>query len=214
MSKTIAIIPARGGSKRIPRKNIIDFCGKPLIAWSIEQALASDKVDAVYVSTEDMGIKRVAEDYGAIVLDRPVELAQDDTTLEETVLDALKDIECDRIVILQPTSPLRLPGDIDMCISSVLTMCFSSSIERDLYLWSATNPFTFNPHTREMLSIVYLENGSIYCINRDEFFRGKSRYGGGDDRWGIHIQKNWQSHEIDEPEDLVICEALMEEYVI
>lgn len=86
---TIAIIPARGGSKGIPGKNLLPFCGKPLLAWSIEQALSSKYIKSVYVSSDDDEILEVAESYGAIGIKRPKELATDTSTSEEALLHTL-----------------------------------------------------------------------------------------------------------------------------
>ena len=105
----IAVIPARGGSKRIPRKNIKMFHGKPLISYSIEEALKSECFDRIIVSTDDEDIKNIALKYGAKVIDRPKDLSGD---LEPTV-SALKhvlqnvDFEVDNVVLLQATNPIR-----------------------------------------------------------------------------------------------------------
>lgn len=107
--KTIAIIPARGGSKRLPNKNILPFGDMPLIAHSILFAKRYDFIDAVYVSTDDQAIKKVALEYGALVVDRPSEIAGD---FEPTV-SALKhvvksiDSEVENVILLQATNPLR-----------------------------------------------------------------------------------------------------------
>ena len=113
------IIPARAGSKAIPGKNLIDFCGKPLLAWSIEAALYSGAVGRVIVSTEDEGIASAARTWGADVpFTRPAELAEDHVHAVHTVLHALDWLEAqdgkapDAVMMLLPTSPLRLPADV------------------------------------------------------------------------------------------------------
>ena len=115
----LAVIPARGGSKRAPGKNIRFFRGKALIAWSIQAALESMYIDHFVVSTEDPAIKWVAESYGAYVLDRPPALAADDATNEDVLRHAAVTVpgRHDWIVLLQPTSPLRVASDIDACIA-------------------------------------------------------------------------------------------------
>ncbi len=119
----IGLIPARGGSKGLPRKNIIDLNGLPLIAWSINAGLNSKHLDRIYVSTEDEEIAAVAEKHGAFVIPRPMELAQD-TTLSEPVfehaIEFLKEqgIEVDKLCVLQPTSPLRTSDDVDQAFES------------------------------------------------------------------------------------------------
>lgn len=116
--KTMGLIPARGGSKGIPGKNIKPMAGKPLIAWTIEAALRSDLLDAVVVSTDDTEIAAVARRVGAIVpFLRPTALAQDSTPGIDPVLHALDLLpEFTAVLLLQPTSPLRTTADIDACL--------------------------------------------------------------------------------------------------
>ena len=108
----LAIIPARGGSRRLPRKNVRLLCGKPLIAYTIEAALSSKLIDRVVVSTEDEEIAEVSKKYGAEVLERPEELARDDSPTIDAVMHVLNWFEerkefFDIVVLLEPTSPLR-----------------------------------------------------------------------------------------------------------
>lgn len=116
---TFALIPARGGSKGIPRKNIKLIAGKPLIVWTIEAALRSSLVSAVVVSTDDTEIAEVARQAGAQVpFMRPAELAQDQTPGLDPVLHALDQLpQYDSVLLLQPTSPLRITDDIDGCLN-------------------------------------------------------------------------------------------------
>lgn len=115
---TFALIPARGGSKGIPRKNIKLIAGKPLIVWTIEAALGSSLLDAVVVSTDDPEIAEVARQAGAEVpFIRPSKLAQDQTPGLGPVLHALDQLpQYDSVLLLQPTSPLRTTEDIDACL--------------------------------------------------------------------------------------------------
>ena len=117
-NKCIAVIPARGGSKRLKRKNIKQFNGKPLIAWSIYAAKNSNYIDEVIVSTEDKEIADLALSFGANVpYMRPVDLSKDNVDSTEPVLDILNNfLEYQQVVLLQPTSPLRTTLDIDKCI--------------------------------------------------------------------------------------------------
>lgn len=114
----IGIIPARGGSKGIPRKNLKSFYGKPLIAWTIEVAKTVSHIDSLVVSTDDKDIAAVAQDYGAeIPFIRPQEISQDKTPGIIPVLDVLKRVPgYDEVLILQPTSPLRTANDINNII--------------------------------------------------------------------------------------------------
>lgn len=115
----LGLIPARGGSKGIPRKNIRPIAGKPLIAWTIEVALAANTIDRVVVTTDDPEIAAVATAYGADVpFLRPAELACDETPGIDPVLHALDLLPgFNAVVLLQPTSPLRTAGDIDAAMA-------------------------------------------------------------------------------------------------
>ncbi|MGG4497727.1 cytidylyltransferase domain-containing protein [Brevibacillus reuszeri] len=126
----LAIIPARGGSKGVPRKNIRELCGKPLIAWSIEEAKKSKYIDQIIVSTDDEEIAAVARQWGAdIPFMRPVELAQDHTPGIDPVLHALKMLpQYEYIVLLQPTSPLRSTDDIDACLEQCVEQKVDSCV--------------------------------------------------------------------------------------
>lgn len=120
--KTLGIIPARAGSKRVARKNVRDFCGKPLIAWTIECALKATRLDQIVVSSDDDDALAVASRYaGVVALQRPPELASDTAPAVGYVEHALRTLpngsEFDVLVILQPTSPLRLASDIDATIA-------------------------------------------------------------------------------------------------
>lgn len=113
--RTVGLIPARGGSKRLPRKNILECAGKPLIAWTIEAALGS-KLDVVYVSTEDDEIAGISRAWGAKTIRRPVMYASDKATSRHVIEHALNHFDCDRVMLLQPTSPLRTSQHIDECL--------------------------------------------------------------------------------------------------
>ena len=118
--KIISIIPARGGSKGIPRKNIIPLCGKPLIAYTIEQSLSSKLIDETIVSTDDEEVKEISIQYGSKVIDRPAELATDNASMESCISHVLESVKADVVVLLQPTSPLRKVRTIDMAIKLFL----------------------------------------------------------------------------------------------
>ncbi|WP_127163083.1 cytidylyltransferase domain-containing protein [Veillonella sp. VA141] len=120
--RILAIIPARGGSKGIPHKNIINLCGKPLIAHTIGAAKQSAYIDTVLVSTDDVDIQRVSEDYGASVpFLRDAKIASDEARTISVVVDAVNRLQAigqnfDTVVLLQPTSPLRTTDEIDVAI--------------------------------------------------------------------------------------------------
>ena len=113
-SGAVAVIPARGGSKRLPRKNLLAFRARPMIAWTIDAARASGVFDAVYVTTENKEIGQVAGDAGATVLKRDVALAADDVPLVAVLEDTLRQLgrEAERACLLMPNCPLRNADDI------------------------------------------------------------------------------------------------------
>jgi N-acylneuraminate cytidylyltransferase len=172
--KTIAIIPARGGSKRLPEKNILGFGGIPLLAYSILFAKENDSIiDAVYVSTDDATIKQIALQYGARVIDRPSALSGDTeltVTALKHALEVLDDSQIENIVLLQPTNPLRP--------ALLLRDCFETFQKNDCdSLFTVTqshqklgkiNNHTFVPFNYEIgqrsqdLDPLFFENGLLY----------------------------------------------------
>ena len=115
----IAIITARGGSKGLKNKNILPLAGKPLIAWTIDQAKNSKYIDKTVISTEDQNIAKICKKFGGDVpFLRPRKLARDNTKIISVILHVLENIKDDFsiLVLLQPTSPLRLSSDIDSCL--------------------------------------------------------------------------------------------------
>ena len=125
----ITVIPARGGSKGIPKKNIIDFCGKPLIYWTIQQSLDSKLINKTYVSTDNKEIKLISKQFGAEVIDRPDKLAIDTSPSEDALLHTLNivnDSSIDLVVFLQATSPMRKSKDIDNAINCLITNNYDS----------------------------------------------------------------------------------------
>jgi CMP-N-acetylneuraminic acid synthetase len=134
LDKVLALIPARGQSKGVPRKNIRECGGKPLIAWSIEAALEAGLTP--YVSTEDNEIAEISMYYGAKIIRRPKELAQDDTPTVPVVQHALANSQgCDWVLLLQPTNPLRTAEDINnaLALSGHYQCGVISVVERNEY---------------------------------------------------------------------------------
>lgn len=180
--QTLALIPARGGSKGIARKNIKLLAGKPLIAWTIEAAFASKLVDSVVVSTDDEEIAEISLKWGAQVpFIRPAELAQDDTPGIAPVLHALDQLpQFDSIMLLQPTSPLRTADDIDGCIrlaqslggSSAVSVCEPDFHPYWTYLLGADHRLTNLIDTtsfsrRQDVPTVHGLNGALYFAHAD-----------------------------------------------
>ena len=114
--RVLAIIPARGGSKRVPRKNLREFRGKPLVCHAIHEAAHSQHADMIVVSTDDADIKHICAQECVVYIDRPAELATDTASSEDVMRHAASLYPADWYVLLQPTSPLRTTEDIDACI--------------------------------------------------------------------------------------------------
>lgn len=212
-----SIIPARGGSKAIPKKNIVPFLGEPLITYTIEQSCRSDLVEETYVSTDDDHIAEVSRDAGADVIKRPQELAMDTSSTEEALFHALEAMseEPEIIVLLQCTSPLRRENDIDNAIRLVSEGPYDSALsccEDHSFYWKqneeTAEPINYDPSDRQRrqeLDRWYQENGSIYVMNRDILKDEGCRLGGD---IGIHKMPREMSFEIDTPEDYRIVEAI------
>lgn len=178
----LAVIPARGGSKGVPRKNIRKVGGKPLIAWTIEEAKKSRYIDRLILSSEDEEIIKVAKEWGCDVpFVRPVELAQDNTPGIEPVFHAISQVPgYDYVVLLQPTSPLRLVSDIDCCVETCLKMaapaCVSvtTSDKSPFWMYTLREDKRLSPllerksySCRQELPPVYVLNGAVYVARVD-----------------------------------------------
>jgi len=223
--KVVAIIPARGGSKSIPQKNIINFCGKPLIAWSIEAAIATTEIDKVIVSTDNEEIAMISLEYGAQVLMRPEHLAQDTSLVIDTMKHVIKTLEeaqnnYDYVVLIEPTSPLRLSVDISKCIQLIDNEMLDSVAtfkEADLNphrAWKIEEgePKTFIENVvpwlpRQQLPEAYQLNGAVYVntvksilASNRELLIGKT---------GSVIMPKERSVDIDDYTDLIIAERIL-----
>lgn len=226
--KIIAIIPARGGSKGIKGKNLIKFCGKPLIAWSILQAKASKYINDVYVTSDNDKILSISEGFGADTIKRPKQISTDTSPVEIALEHAIYNIEkinkdrIDLIVFLQATSPVRESTDIDKAIKLFILKkpdsLFSAGILEDCCIWkkkgTELKSITFNYRKRgcrQDRAPVYLENGSIYIFKPSILKRYKNRLGG---RIIIYPMPLWKSYEIDSMQDLEICTYYMKKKIL
>lgn len=221
----IAIIPARGGSKSVPGKNIRSFGGKPLIAWSIELARRMPEIRRVIVSTDDENIARVSRDYGAEVYARPAHLATDSAL----VIDALKDLirtlgregeASDVFVLLEATSPLREERDVRACLDLFATGAFDSIAtfkEADLNphrAWKivADRPEVFIPGAvpwlpRQQLPPAYQLNGAVYLFRGSLLLQEERSVLFG--RTGAVMMPRERSYDINDAYDFVIAEDLL-----
>jgi len=188
MTEILAVIPARLGSKRLPKKNMKMLCGKPLLAYTIDSVRNSHYVNRFIVSTEDRGIAKISQSYDAEAIIRPFELARDESPTEDVIFDALEQLQLkeqytpDIIILLQPTSPLRTTEDIDTAIEIFLNTAGDSLISVTEYdhtpYWAfriekgfLKREFTKESRTRSQdLPKLYRPNGSIF-ITRVSTFR-------------------------------------------
>jgi N-acylneuraminate cytidylyltransferase len=219
LSGVVAIIPARGGSKRVPSKNLLPLAGLPLLTHSVRQALAAEAVDVVYVSTDDPAIAAVAREEGAVVVERPPAIAGDTATSESAllhVLDHHRDehgSDPDLVVFLQATSPLRRQGDIDAAValqqSAGVDSVFSAVRDRGL-MWQLRDgtlaPLNYQPGSRpreQDMGPQYRENGSIYVfpprVLRDHGHRMGSTQ-------AVYEMDVWTSLQLDTPDDAALLE--------
>ena len=221
-SKIVAVIPARGGSKGIPHKNIQELAGKPVIAYTIEAALGSEMLDRVIVSTDSEKIAEVAREYNAEVILRPKELAQDTTPTEPVLQHAIKYLEekenysPDLIVLLQPTSPIRNKDDIDNAIKKLIDTGADSLLgvcESHSFLWKlkgeVPTPINYdykNRKRRQEIDKEYKENGSIYITKRDILMEENNRLGG---KIQIYVMDDTSSIEVDTLFDFWIAECIL-----
>lgn len=226
-AKIITIIPARGGSKGIPRKNLRLLARKPLIAYSIETALKSKWIDRVIVSTEDEEIAEISREDGAEIIERPKEMARDDSPTIDAIFHALEvlkveNYEPDITILLQPTSPLRTAKDIDNAIElflnndgeSVVSVC---EVEHTPY-WSfkiedkCLKPIFEEKYLRmrrQELPKVYIPNGAIY-ISTPENLR---KYNGFYCSMTVpYVMPPERSIDIDREIDFMLAELLMRKY--
>lgn len=222
--KVLAIIPARGGSKGLPRKNLLNLAGKPLITWTIESSLGSKYITKTIVSSDSDEILEVAKGFGSDILKRPEELAKDTSSSEVVVKHAIEAIDekYDYVVLLQPTSPLRGTNDIDSAFEKLFSSDATALIsvcEYDNKILKAfkENEFGYiegisnNKYPfmrRQDLPKTYMSNGAIYIIKVDEFLRNNSFF---TNKTILYPMDEIKSLDIDTKEDLAKVEKYINE---
>ena len=223
--KILSIITARGGSKGLKRKNVVDLVGKPLIAWTIEASLDSKYITKTIVSSDDKEALDISKEYGANVVRRPDDLSSDSATSESVIKHTIDYLESmgemfDIVILLQPTSPLRTSKDIDsafeIMFNSDATAVISTSefdnkilktfIETpDGFLKGVSNneyPFM----RRQDLPAVYMSNGAIYIIDVNIFNKNLSLI---TDRTASYLMPANKSFDVDSESDLLSIEKLI-----
>ena len=217
----IALIPARGGSKGNPQKNIKLFNGEPLVNHSIKYAKNCNLIDEIYVSTDDEEISLVSSKAGASVIKRPINISGDNATTESAIKHTLKSLskKPDIIVLLQPTSPYRpkdslkealnkfIDNDYDSLLSITPTHRFIWSIDKKNNL-KASYDFLKRPRRQDLKTseINFIENGSLYIFKYESFLLSENRLGG---KIGYVEFDEEFSHEIDTYYDFKFLEGLV-----
>ena len=219
--KRLALIPARGGSKRLPRKNVKDFLGKPIIGYTIDAALETKLFDRVIVSTDDPEIAVAASRSGAIVADRRAELARDDSTVVDVCLDVLDREERaghgpDVLCVLLATAPLRTAEDIRRVVALLEPgVCdFAMAVSRyDLAPFQALTPAADGAlvpvwvdlieKSRQEVPEMFCDNGSTYAVVVSAFRARRTFYGSG---LRGFVMPRLKSVDIDTSEDFAIAE--------
>jgi len=224
----LGVIPARGGSKSVPRKNIAPLLGRPLIAYSIAAAQASQYLTHFVVSSDDAEILAVARLYGARILERPADLASDTAPTLPVVQHALRTLEAqdqltfDYVVLLQPTTPMRTVADVDAVIEklvstgsdSVVSVCDVDAyhparmrriVDDQLVELPIREPKEMA--RRQDLEPIYIRNGAIYAVRREVILEQNSMIGTVSRPYIMPVA---QSVNIDSPLDMLLAQHLMQ----
>ncbi|MBR1383476.1 MAG: acylneuraminate cytidylyltransferase family protein [Ruminococcus sp.] len=225
MAGNIAVITARSGSKGLPDKNIMPLCGKPLLAYSIEAALESGCFEKVFVSTDSQQYAETAVRYGAdCSFLRSAENSSDSAGSWDVIREVIREFEkrgerYDRIMLLQPTSPLRTAGDIkesfrlmkEKQARAIVGVCetehspiWCNTLPDDLSMENFRNE-RYRDLPRQQLPAFYRINGAIYLVTLEELFSGKMLSSG----CYAYIMPRERSIDIDTELDLIIAEAVM-----
>lgn len=218
---TLVLIPARGGSKGIPRKNLMPVAGRPLIGWTIGQALTLPDA-VVAVSTEDDEIAAVAAGLGAQVVQRPRDLARDTTPTEPVVEHAIAELssagrDFERVLLLQATSPVRLPGTLQRAVAEFADRAADSMVgvvAQAPFFWragaSVTSEYDFRDRPRRQdlrpEQLFYRETGSLYLTKTDIYRREHNRLGGD---IALFVMDEIEGIDVDTPAELALAEQTL-----
>lgn len=220
--KTVAVLLARGESKGIPKKNIKKIAGKPLISYGIRAALGAGL--ETWVSTDDSEIAQVAIEYGANILMRPAEFATDKASSESALLHFAESVEFDRLVFIQPTSPLLRSFEIEQGLEMMEEYdSVFSGYEQHWYphwkrfptaeggkdeFWPLWGDLNSRPRRQDVPS-EYVENGAFYITSKERLLEYECRYSG---KIGCYLMPFSRSFQIDTLDDIGIIEAIIEQY--
>ena len=191
----VALIPARGGSKGLKKKNLYPVNNKPLISWTIESAISSHYLEQIFVSSDDNSILEIASKEGVNCIERPANLAEDTSSMESVIMHSIEQIDKQGIgfkylILLQPTSPLRDSKDIDLACKKFVQLKADSlisvtNVESSVLktLVKDNNGFLrpafdnkFPSMNRQQLPLAYRPNGAIYIINKKLFLNNPTLF--------------------------------------
>lgn len=214
--KTVAFIPARGGSKSIKNKNIMILGGKPLIYWTILACAKSKVIEEIFVSTDSEEIKQTVNGFGfknVKVISRSAETASDTATSESALIEFCQNHEFDRVIFLQATSPLTKSSDIDGAIAKLDSDgadSLISAVHNYQFLWDTKGkPINYDPKNRPRRQDwggYYIENGAFYISSRDNILKSNCRVSGTVSFWEMSSKTIF---EVDEPDDWKIIEKFI-----
>ncbi len=220
--RVLALIPARGGSKGLPRKNVLPLGGRPLIAWTVRAAMDVACIDRVVLSSDDDEIAQAAREAGCeIPFRRPAHLAQDTSSTADVVLHALQELPgYEWLVLLQPTSPLRTAHDIDaavrLCHATGAPGCVSvtEATQSPYWMYRIDQGMSLQPlldteerhGRRQDLPPVFVLNGAVYVVRIDEFLSTRRFVGPGT---LAHVMPQERSIDIDTADDLETAQKLV-----
>ena len=218
MKKIVSLIPARGGSKGVKNKNIIDLNGKPLISYSINASLESLSKET-WVSTDSDDIAKISKSYGANVIKRPNNISLDTSKSEEALNHFLEKVDFDILVFIQCTSPLINSKDINKGIKLIIDdkydSVFSVCKEHWIPRWTLDiEPINWDPKNRprrQEKNDVYLENGAFYITTKEQLQKSTLRYGGNISIVEMPLSRSFQ---VDTIEDLNLIRNITKNYNI
>ena len=213
--KIFAFIPARGGSKGLPGKNIKTLDGKPLIVHSIEQALSSECIDEVYVSSDSDEILNISKGNGAKTILRPDDISGDEATTESAVDHFISEVDVDVVVLMQCTSPLRYDGCLDEAVlelekgyDSIVSVSPTHKFRWQLIDGEIQSLYDHKnrPRRQDIDNPEFIETGSFYVFKTSHYLKERNRLCG---KVGYHAMPEEYSYEIDTINDFKIIEALI-----
>ena len=191
----VALIPARGGSKGLKKKNLYPVNNKPLISWTIESAISSHYLEQIFVSSDDNSILEIASKEGVNCIERPANLAEDTSSMESVIMHSIEQIDKQGIgfkylILLQPTSPLRDSKDIDLAckkfiqlkadslisVTNVESSVLKTLVKDDNGFLRPAFDNKFPSMNRQQLPLAYKPNGAIYIINKKLFLNNPTLF--------------------------------------